>query len=292
MASGENFVATVEEGLETMIASARAEGEFPADVMLKACDRERLSENSGTAWREFLAAKLTAQNYSETQDIENSQELDGSILSATPQLAGILVFIGDRVPMRLSRKAFDTFGGLSQAAMHRKMDTDGLAMAATATTTLAGSGTTLTSGHVRAGVRRITSDATEPGLPPINLVLHGYGLHDIESQVLSGVGTYPIPEGYTAQVYMQGYRGMLATANVYEDGLISIDSTPDARGMVFAKRALICVQGKSPWVAKERVEKKGYGGWNVYHRDEYIWAERSPGNWLFGILHDATAPTS
>ena len=292
MPGGDTYVTTVEEGLDTVLANARTTREFPADVMLKVCDRQTLSEGTGTAWREFLSATLTAQNYGETDDIDNPQEMDGSILSATPQLVAIQTFIGDRVKMRLNQKAYATFGNLAQQGIQRLKDQDGLALFATFTTTLGGTGTTMTSGHIMAAVRRITSDADEPGPSPIHFVGHGYQLYDLQSEILSGVGTYPIPAGYTAETYARGFRGSVTDVQVWEDGLITVDSTPDVRGGTFSKMAVLCVQGKSPWKDSRYEPQKGYGGWNVWIKDEYIWAQRSAGNWAYSNLNDGTAPTS
>lgn len=292
MPGGDTFVTTVEEGLDTVIASARTTREFPANVMLKVCDRETLTEGTGTAWREFLAATLTAQTYGETDVIDNPQEYDGSILSLTPQLVAIETFIGKRVKLRLNRKAFATFGGLAQDAIDRRKDQDGLAVFAGATTTLAGTGVTVTSGHIMAGIRRISSDVDEPGAEPFYVVLHGYHVHDLQNEILASIGTYAVPAGYTEETYKRGWRGSIQGAMVWEDGLIAIDATPDARGGVFAKRAILCVRGKSPWTEKKDAPEKGYGGTYTWLKDEYIWGERSAGNWLYGILGDATAPTS
>jgi hypothetical protein len=261
--------------------------------MPKLVDRETLAEGTGTAWREFLSATMTAQNYSETEDIDNPQEFAGSILSATPQLVAIQTFIGDRVKLRLNPKAYATFGSVAQQAIQRKKDQDGLAVFATATTTLAGTGSTLTSGHILAGLRRIASNPTEPGMGPYYVVIHGYGLQDIQQEIIAGVGTYNIPEGYSSETWKMGYSGgKLGGADVYEDGLISIDATPDAIGGIFAKRAIVLVQGKAPWTESRREPQKGYGGENVWLKDEYVYVERSPGNWLYGAQHDCTAPTS
>ena len=260
--------------------------------MLKVVDRQRLAEGTGTAWREFLAATLTAQNYGETDDIDNPQELDGSIISFTPQLIAIHTFIGDRVKMRVSQKAFEQFGKLNYNAIARKKDQDGLAVFATAATTLAGTGVTLTSGHVLAGIRRITSDVDEPGPMPICVVLHGYGVFDLQSEILAGIGTDVVPEGYTKEVYQRGYKGMLGDAQIYEDGLIAVNATPDARGAVFSHDAVVLVEGKSLWTDRRYEPQKGYGGWSMWVKDEYVFGERSVGNWMYGLLHDATAPTS
>jgi len=259
--------------------------------MPRVVDNQRLEEGTGTAWREFLAENLTAQNYGETDVIDNPQSISGSILSVTPQLVAIQTFIGRRVPARLSAKAFATFGALAQEAIERKKNTDGHAVFATATTTLGTTATTLSYTNVDAATRRIKSDATEPGPDPIAAVLHGYHIHDIRSEILSGVGTYNIPEGMTAEVFRSGFMGTLMNANIFEDGLIAVDGTPDARGGVFSKMAILLVQGLSPWQESREEPQKGYGGVNVWLKDEYLYAERSAGNWLYGIIGDASAPT-
>jgi hypothetical protein len=292
MPSGNTYVASVSEGLDTVLASARTTREYPANVMLKACSRESLSEGTGTSWREFLAAQLTSQNYGETDIIDNPQELDGSVISFTPQLVACQTFIGKRVQARLNRKAFGTFGRLAQQSMDRKKNQDGLALFSTFSTgSIAGTGTTTVSGHIMAAVRLISSDADEPNAGLKNAVLHGYQIYDIQSEVLGGLGSYPIPAGYTAETYHMGLQGKISDAMVWEDGLISVDSTPDVLGAVFAKDAVLCVQGMSPWTDKRYEPDRGYGGWNVWLKDEYVWGERSPGNWAYGIKNDGTAPT-
>ena len=294
MASGDTFLAQVEEGLNTTVATARQRREFPPEVMPKLADRQTLAKGTGTAWTEFIAENLTAQNYGETDVIDNPQQLDAATLSATPQLVAIQTFIGKRVAARLSPKAFSQLGTLAQNAIQRKKDKDGHALFASATTTLGATGTTASYGHILAGARRIATDATEPGPMPLAAVLHGYTIHDIQSEVLSGVGTYPIPAGMTQEVFRNGFKGMLGDVNIYEDGLIEVNSTPDSRGGIYSAGpggATILVQGLTPWTETKDRPEKGYGGVDVWLKDEYVWVERSAGNWLFGHLANASVPT-
>lgn len=292
MPTGDTFVNDVSEGLDTVIMSARIVREYPANIMPRLADPASLPEGMGTAWREFAADQLTASGYGEQDTIDNPQQIDGSILSGTPQLVAIQTFVGERVRLRLNRKAFGTFGQLAQNAIQRKKDVDGLAVFAGAGATMAGTGVTLTSGHVMAAIERIEDNSTEPGIPPFYCVIHGRGNYDIMSEIVAGVGTYPIPQGMTESVFRQGFKGSIATAEVYVDGLITVDSTPDARGGVFAKQAIVLVQGKSPWTETRREPQKGYGGDSIWLKDEYVYVERSAGRWLYGLLHDATAPSS
>lgn len=293
--AGETFLTDVSEGLDTMIAAARTTREYPANVMLKQIDRRTLTVGTGTAWREFLSNPLTAQDVGENDIIDNPQQLDGSILTISPTLVAIHTAVGDRVALRLNPKAFATFGRSNQMAIDRKKDQDCLLIFASAGTELAGTGTTLTSGNIAAAVERIASDPQEPWDGPICAVLHGYGLHDIRSEAIGGVGSYPIPEGYTADAWKNGVTGLAINgAELFRDGLITVDATPDARGGIFAKGeggAIVLVQGKNPWRVEEYKVNVGYGQLNVYLKDEYAIGERSSGNWLYAVLHDATVPS-
>jgi hypothetical protein len=106
------------------------------------------------------------------------------------------------------------------------------------------------------------------------------------------VGTYPIGEGETARVFKEGFRGTINQASVYIDGNITIDSADDAKGGVFAKEAIILVQGMAPKTETQRRPDIGGGADILYIRDEYAYGERQAGCWLYELYSDATAPTS
>lgn len=290
----DTFVAQVEEGLNVTVANARKRMDFPSNVMLKLADRQTLKKGTGATWREVIVENLTAQNYGETDIIDNAQTIDVALLTATPQLSAIQTFIGKLVEQQLDPQVFATFGSVGQDAMNRLLDTSGHALFAAAGVTLGGTGVTGTAGQMLAGLRRIAVDATEPWLGPMAIVLHGYTIHDIQSEVLGGVGTYPIPEGYTAEVFRRGFKGMLGDATVHEDGLIVVDATPDSRGGIFGSGpggALVLVQGMAPWTEQKPRPEKGYGGSDVFLKHQYVWVERSAGNWMYGHLANASVPT-
>ena len=121
--------------------------------------------------------------------------------------------------------------------------------------------------------------------------MHPYQIHDIEDEIVAGIGTYVVDEGLTARVFSQGFRGMIAGAQLYPDGNITIDSGDDAKGGVFAQEALVLVQGRAPRLHTEWTPKIGGGATKVYHFDEYAYGERQD-TWGVEIYSDATAPTS
>ena len=291
MASGNTTTASVADSLPEWIMSARQVAEFTG-IMTQLVDKQRLGVGLGLTWQEVSFAKISAQAVSETTDLDNYQQLSDTNLGITPTLVGIAVLITDRVRDRIAKATLVKMGGLAQNALERKKDEDGLASLDGATTSLSGAGTTLTTGVVSAASSRIRGNTTEPGPDPLRCVLHPYQIKDLADELVSGVGTYAIPEGPTAKVFQQGYKIPIDNTEVYPDGNITIDSSADAKGGVFSSMGLILVQGKGPRAVSVRKENIGGGSEVVYHYDEYAWGERSPGNWLYEVYSDATAPTS
>lgn len=276
---------------QLVIDSARIVREYEG-VWSRTTDVQRLSENTGLSWEEISLAQLSAQAIQETTVLENPQSITDALFSVTPTMTGINVIVTDRVYRRMPKSVIAKMGALAQNAIDRKKDEDYLATFATATTTLSGTGTTLASGIIDAAKNRITSNTTEPAMGTIVTVLHGFQIKDIQDELKSGVGTYAIPSGITEDVFRRGFQGTVGGTNVYEDGNIAINATPDARGATHAREAIVMVQGMSPRSTTRRREEIGGGAEEMFIYDEYGLGERSAGNWLFGILTDATAPTS
>jgi hypothetical protein len=275
-----------------MVASARIVREYEG-VMQQLSTRETLSEGTGLSWREVDFAKLTAMDITETTELDNPQALSDSLFTITPTVISIHTVVTDRVRARISKVALAKIGPLAQNAIERKKNLDGHTLLDGATTSLPGTGTTLTSGHIAAAVTRTQyGGANEPSNSTVQCVLHPYQIKDLFDDVTAGVGTYTIPEGKTARVYEQGFRGSISGAPVFEDNLIAVDGTPDCKGGVFAKEAVVLVQGRMPRTVPLRNDKLGGGADEVIIYDEYAYGERSSGNWLYEIMSDATAPTS
>ena len=291
MAAGDTITQSLTDSLDTVVASARQIREFEG-VMPNLVDKITLAEGTGLSWREVSMDALTAQTVTETTVLDNPQQMSDSLMTITPTVTGIQTLITDRVASRLNPKAYAQLGSLAQNAIQRKKDEDGLTVLDGATTSLPGAGNTLTSGHIASAVYRISSNTTEPGNPPYRCVLHGFQIKDIFDEIVQGIGTYNVPEGLTARVFAEGFRGQIANAQLYEDGNISIDGNDDAKGGVFAQEAIILVQGRAPRTATVRREDIGGGATVLYLYDEYAYGERSSGNWLYEIMSDATAPTS
>jgi len=292
MTVGNTTTGALADSLPTWISSARIIREFEG-VMPQLVDKVTLGEGIGLSWNEVSMAQLTAQDITENTVLDNPQQMADTLLTITPTVVGIEILITDRVAARISKVAYAQLGSLAQNAIQRKKDEDGLTVLDSGNTTSSpGSGTTLTSGHIAAAKYNISSNVTEPGPPPYRCVLHGFQIKDIFDELVAGVGTYAVPEGPTARVFSTGFSMPIAGCEVYEDGNITVDGTPNCKGGVFAKMAIVLVQGRAPRVETKRRPEIGGGATSMYHYDEYAYGVRSGTSWLAEIQSDATAPTS
>ena len=290
MASGWTSTGSLADSLDDVRSSARIVREYEGAIP-QLVDKETLGEGMGLSWKEIKYEQLTAQAITETTTLDNPQQIADSLITVTPTVVGIETFLTDRVQARINKKGFAKIGQLAQNAIQRKKDEDGLTLFASATgTSDPGAGVTLTSGHIASAKYNISSNTTEPGKPPYRCVLHGFQIKDLFDELVAGVGTY-VGEGLPARVFTTGFNLPIAGCEIYEDGNITIVSSGDAKGGVFAMEGILLVQGRAPRVVAVRNEKRGGGGNHVYHYDEYAYAERLS-NWVYLMESDATAPTS
>lgn len=296
MAVGTTNTDSLADSLPLVIDSANTVREF-VGVCTKVSEMHRLPANSGLSWEEVTAQQLQAQSISEDTVLNNPQQITDTILTLTPTQCGIQIRITDKAKHRVSSKMLSQIGKLGQEAMDRYKDDQYLTLIDSGTS-LSGAGTTLDAGVIGAAKVRATSNATAPAVGPFYSVLHGYQIHDIETQIMSGVGTYAIPAGLTEEVFRMGLRGELRGTMLYEDGNITIDGSTDAKGAVHPREAVLLIQGMSPRGETQRRPDIGGGATDMFLYDDFIFGERQPGGgsgtggWLYEIYSDATAPTA
>ena len=282
----------VDNSLPTMISSARLvreqEGDMPGLV-----ERRTLGKGVGTAWHEVSYSKLTAMAVSETTENNNIQRLSDTDFSVTPSMIQIATMMSDKVVRNMTKNGLREVAALGQNAMQRKKNEDGLTtIDSTSTTQLGSAGAVMSFGLVAAAVSNISGNTTEPGHQPYRFVAHPFQMKDIYDQFTAPVGTYDISEGASFRVFKEGFKGMINTAQAFENGDLSIDSsTDDAKAGVFAKEGIVLVEEMSPRMETERKPGTGGGATIVYHTDSYAYGIRQ-NQWVREVISDATAPTS
>ena len=292
MPAGTTTTGSLADSLPDLRQSARLFEEFEF-IVPKTVDRTDLPRGQGNTWNEIRLEQITAQGITENTVNENPSQFQDTIFSVTPTLVQVFTRITDKTMRRISGNVASMLGKGAQIAMNRKLDQDGISQFANFSVTLAGSTVTLNHGHISASVSNIRGNTTESGMGagPINTVLHPFGVKDLQDEIEAGIGTYTVPEGLTAEFYRSGFSGTVAGSNVWEDGNISVDGTPDARGACYAQRALVLVR-ELEMVTKTRDRPDvGGGATEVFITQGYAYGERRD-VWGRSLLHDATAPTS
>lgn len=279
-----------------IVAQARKIREFDG-VWMRTTDRTPQKKGTGLDWQEYSFNQLEADDITETTRNENFQQISGQLLTLEPDMSQIVVKITDRTLRKMQQVVAAQMGGLAGNAMMRKQDEDYLALfSGFATTNSPGTGNPVSFGHITAGVTNSTSNVTEPSQnDQMYAILHGRQIKDVQDEILAGVGTYTVPDGMTEDTFRMGFRGTIAGANVFEDGNITVDSTPDANGAVHSRKAVVSVTALDLRTAHERDEFFGGGADVEILTNEYGFIERTSAGtqvWAYRILSDATAPTS
>ncbi|MCR4341033.1 MAG: hypothetical protein NUW01_14220 [Gemmatimonadaceae bacterium] len=296
MATGKTTTDALTESIPDIKAEARSVNEYKG-VMTQLVEVHRLADNTGLDWTELVYDKLTAQKITEQTINENYQQFSDSEWSITPSMSQIATVVSDRVMRRIDKKGIAQMGELAMDAVVRLKDQEGLSALATATTDMGSAGSTLTTSVINDSAVRVRSNATEPFDGPVYAVFHGYQLNDIWNEITAGIGTYVIPEGVTARVLKEGPDGVTVNkVQIYVDDNITIDGSDDAVGGVFAKRALVLVEGLTPKTEVVRRAEIGGGSNVVYITAEWAYGERlganTTGVGMYAVTSDATAPGS
>ena len=296
MAAGETISGSLSDALPDIIADARIVKEDDPRTWRRTCDVRQQVEGSGLNWTEFALAQLSGQGITEATDNRNFQQLSGTLLSVEPTMSQIIVKITDRTYRKIAKIVSGKFGTLAGNAMERKQDEDYLALFATfATTNSPGSGNPMSFGYVSSAVANITSNPTETSTAECYTVLHGFQAKDIQDEVTAGVGTYTVPVGLTEEVFRKGFGGTIAGSNLFVDGNITPNATPDADGATHSREGVVCAVGME--IKKETGRDLYFGGGAdvLSLVNEYAFVERLSGTtqvWCYRHQSDATAPTS
>ena len=299
MPVGYNTAASLNQSLNDMVSSIRLVREMPMGIAAL-CEQRRLGEGIGLDWTETDYARLTAQNVTETTELDNPQQVDDNTqINIRPSDSGIHMFWTTRALHVMVRQGAGVLeqGTLALNGIRRKQDVDGLTAGQAATTDMGTAGNPLTSNLIFSALARIEGNATEQNPDsPAHLVHHRFPLKDIHDEIISGVGTYDIGTGLTAQQFRQKFPAAMGTIGgcvVHANGNFVADASDDTEGFIFAGGmggALILVEDRALRIHREFNSKRGGGGWDLRVYLGYAFGERAAGLWLYSLTADMTAP--
>lgn len=278
------------DSLPTIHAAARIVREFEG-VMVRLSDRKNLDKGTGTNWNEISLNQVVAQAVTENTVNENLQQLSDTLFSIRPTMVQTAMVITDKTRRNISTVVAAEIGVLGQNAMQRKKDQDGLTLIQSASSALGTTGTPLSFADVASAAALIEGNANEPAITAMFTVLHTFGILDIQTEITSGVGTYNIPRGLTEDTFRKGFSGTITNTEVFANGNILADGVPDMVGGTFAREGVVLVDGQVKSPETQRMPLVGGGSDLLVLNDEYGYGERSAGNWVHSLTHDATTPS-
>ncbi len=242
-------------------------------------------------------SEVVAYTLSDGVDMSQSEQMEDTNVQITMNEVGCKIVLTDNALEDDQEELKSVAGKVLGQAMEKKRDTDLTGQLDDATTSLCGTGNTLTMGHIAAARATLMGNATSAGGPaplPYVCVLHPYQTLDIVDVVtpILPAATYLNVTGtaFTDDILKNYTIGRLFGMNVVEDGNIAINSTPDAKGGVFAMGeggGIILGTARDWSVRPERDES--LRGWELNCVGRYGVGEYLAG-WIVELFTNATAP--
>ena len=257
MATGLSLSSTsnLTNGQRIIIASAKEAFE-PAAPDPDLIESERIPTGS-KQWDISTYARLTdAQALTEGVDLSSVQQLATNTLQLTPAEHGILVTLSNRLIRRQGDSSVVTVAGRQiGSSLRRRMAKDVIALYDGFSKSIVGTTAAIDITHFRGAVAYLLSDnnvSFGPAPMPLHAALHIEQISDIIAD-LSDPGTSVGRDGYSAELMQRWWRGSdkLYGIPIFHSGNIQKDSTPDAKGAIFAKEALYMVIANDSDVTEE-----------------------------------------
>lgn len=282
MPAGTTGTSQLDDIMPKFIAQTRYTLQFETP-MAQLVRREKLPMHQGTIFNVPKMAGLTAYSLTEGVDMTQAQQITDSNLAITPAEVGVQTVFTDMAINQIRDNWASLASKIMGDAMGQKLDEDLVDQLDSFATALgSGSGTPLTASYLSAAYALITGNATEPGRPPINTVVHPYSYEDMAQEV-SLIDTNVKPQGVSEEVFTNYFMRRVQGSNVYMDGNIDVASSA-AKGATFAKDAIILVMFQDP--DEERERDASLRAWEVNITSVYNWAEYQD---VWGIELNVTA---
>ena len=200
---------------------------------------------------------------SEGVDITTPQQLSVTVTSITSSEHGILTFVSDRLTRQNNEDILSHVGDVQGGALGRLLEDDLITLFDGFSNSIGSAGSNLTYRDIAGAVSFLKTDNNSsfgmaPGQP--NAVMHPEQIRRFVQEVTgiqaggSGMAAQPIPEGITADVIQNYFRGNERAFGVpiFQSGVLGRDSSGDAKGAVFVPQALALAMAHEMEAEEER----------------------------------------
>ena len=210
-------------------------------------------------WGRNDAAALT-----EGVDISTPQQLSVSVTSITASEHGIMTFVSDRLTRQNNEDILSHVGEVQGGALGRLLEDDLIVLFDGFSNSIGAAGSLLTFYHVAGAVSYLKTDndssyGMAPGTP--NGVFHPEQIRGfvqemtgIQAGGTTGMAAQPIPEGITAEVVKNYFRGNEKAFGVpiFQSGVLSRDGSGDTKGAIFVPQAIALAMAHEMEAENER----------------------------------------
>jgi len=210
-------------------------------------------------WGRNDAAALT-----EGVDISAPQQLSVSVTSITASEHGILTFVSDKLTRQNNEDILSHVGEVQGGALGRLLEDDLIVLFDGFSNSIGTAGSFLTLYHVAGAVSYLKTDndssyGMAPGTP--NGVFHPEQIRGFVQEMTgiqgggtTGMAAQPIPEGITAEVVQNYFRGNEKAFGVpiFQSGVLSRDGSGDTKGAVFVPQAIALAMAHEMEAENER----------------------------------------
>ena len=204
-----------------------------------------------------------AHALTEGVDISTPQQLSVTVTSITASEHGIMTFVSDRLSRQNNEDILAHVGEVQGGALGRLLEDDLITLFDGFSNSIGSDGSNLTYRDIAGAVSFLKTDNNSsfgmaPGQP--NAVMHPEQIRRFVQEVTgiqaggSGMAAQPIPEGITADVIQNYFRGNERAFGVpiFQSGVLSRDSAGDAKGAVFVPGALALAMAHEMEAEEER----------------------------------------
>ena len=293
---GTTTTSTITNDFIPLVNEARFHEEH-ATTMVKIVRREVLPKGRGDNIKIPKYGTFDdAQDGQEGTDVTQSQKLSDAVSTITPTEIVVKAVVTKRTVDQRRSDVLKIIGKLMGDSMGRKEEKTGLTMLSGFSLGLGSAGTALNWEHIGAGRHAIRGGGggaaalvePAPMASPILNVSHPHQLWPLAKDLAAVGSTTPYPVGLSADIVKMGRVGKIQDVTTFEAGLLTIDSSDDAIGGMFAKDALILVYGEREEYQDFRGALRAYeitmSRWLTF----YEWND----SWGRSMTFDAVMPVS
>ena len=242
---------SLENAQRTIISSARYTAEHNAPA-LALIEHFTLGKGNSTVTVPKVG-KMTISDLTDGQDIVDEEEIGMTTVDLTASEVGAKVILTDKLVRQTSQNVFSMIGRQLGEGMARKKDN---AVTALYTSTNGGDNLGATT-KVMSAVNFAGAIAYAKGNnfgSQLYAVHHPFAVYAfVKSAAVSPGGSYPVPDGWTADLLKDFFVGLrpLNGVPLFEDGNITVDGTSDAIGFIGNKDCLGVLES-----VKEKTERQ------------------------------------